>query len=244
MFSTARIFGLSAILSVAIVTAYELPQAREMSPVGHKHIDRVLPSAAHTMGQIGDFTPLGGCSDGTDRRRQEGRLAPHQGPMIIARPRLGRPSRVTASWPRTVRRPERQSVRSPSRSAPRQIPRPWFAARPRRWRDVELPRRSGPRPARRHATNPKCRRYREGPSCKSAASGLRKSKMPVLDAKVLETDPEGVALLRSVLQTGRCRKWPASRPLRVDLPNALPDKWTGPPQTPPPSPMRVAESCA
>ena len=57
MFSTARIFGLSAILSVTIVTAYELPQAREMSPVGHKHIDRVLPSAAHTMGQIGDFTP-------------------------------------------------------------------------------------------------------------------------------------------------------------------------------------------
>jgi hypothetical protein len=32
--------------------------------------------------------------------------------------------------------------------------------------------------------------------------------MPVLDAKALETDPEGCALLRSVLQSGRRRKPP------------------------------------
>jgi hypothetical protein len=35
--------------------------------------------------------------------------------------------------------------------------------------------------------------------------------MPVLDAKALETDPEGMELLRAVLQSGRRRK-PAPPP--------------------------------
>ncbi|CAA9314422.1 MAG: hypothetical protein AVDCRST_MAG90-676 [uncultured Microvirga sp.] len=67
--------------------------------------------------------------------------------------------------------------------------------------------------------------------------------MPVLDAKALETYPDGVALLRSVLQTGRCRKWPASAPLPMDIPSTLPDKWTGPLPTSPSSPGRLAEAC-
>lgn len=38
--------------------------------------------------------------------------------------------------------------------------------------------------------------------------------MPVLDAAALEIDPEGMALLRSVLQTGRRRKRASMTPLR------------------------------
>jgi hypothetical protein len=44
MFGTAKIIGLSAILSVGIVTAYELPQARESAPAAKKYTDRVLPA--------------------------------------------------------------------------------------------------------------------------------------------------------------------------------------------------------
>lgn len=44
MFGTAKIIGLSAILSAAIVTAYELPQARESAPPAKKYTDRVLPA--------------------------------------------------------------------------------------------------------------------------------------------------------------------------------------------------------
>lgn len=57
MFSAAKIFGLSAILSVAIVTAYELPQAGAISPIGQKYADRVLPSAGEPMVEIAAFTP-------------------------------------------------------------------------------------------------------------------------------------------------------------------------------------------
>lgn len=67
--------------------------------------------------------------------------------------------------------------------------------------------------------------------------------MPVLDAKVLETDPEGVALLRAVLQTGRRRKRPISAPPGFDLSSTLPDRWAGPPQTPKPSPRLLMEAC-
>ncbi len=52
MFPAAKIFGLSVILSVAIVTAYELPQARETPPVSKKHTDRVLPSQGEPTVQI------------------------------------------------------------------------------------------------------------------------------------------------------------------------------------------------
>ncbi len=58
MFPTAKIFGLSAILSVAIVTTYELPQARATSPISQKYADRVLPSAGEpTALQTAVFAP-------------------------------------------------------------------------------------------------------------------------------------------------------------------------------------------
>lgn len=52
MFPAAKIVGLSAILSVAIVTAYELPQARETAPVEKKHTDRLLPTQGEPTVQI------------------------------------------------------------------------------------------------------------------------------------------------------------------------------------------------
>ena len=56
MFPTAKILGLSAILAVAIVTAYELPQAREPSPT-HKQVERVLPSAGESISRIAVLAP-------------------------------------------------------------------------------------------------------------------------------------------------------------------------------------------
>lgn len=67
MFSAAKIAGLSAILAVAIVTAYELPQARETPPVSKKHTDRVLPSQGEPTVQIAVYTPAtGGATTLTD----------------------------------------------------------------------------------------------------------------------------------------------------------------------------------
>jgi hypothetical protein len=45
MFPTLKIIGLSAVLSAGIVTAYELPQARDAAP-SPKHADRILPTLA------------------------------------------------------------------------------------------------------------------------------------------------------------------------------------------------------
>ena len=59
MVPVAKIFGLSAILSVAIVTAYDLPQARETSPVSQKFIDRVLPSQSEPTVQNAVYAPVG-----------------------------------------------------------------------------------------------------------------------------------------------------------------------------------------
>ena len=60
MLPVAKIFGLSAILSVAIVTAYDLPpQARETSPVSQKFTDRVLPSQSEPTMQIAVYAPVG-----------------------------------------------------------------------------------------------------------------------------------------------------------------------------------------
>lgn len=57
MFPIAKIFGLSVVLSVAIVTAYELPQARETAPVSQKYTDRVLPSEGEPTVQIAVYAP-------------------------------------------------------------------------------------------------------------------------------------------------------------------------------------------
>ena len=55
--------------------------------------------------------------------------------------------------------------------------------------------------------------------------------MPVLDAKALETDPEGCALLRSVLQSGRKRKSPMAPAVTPAAPDAQrpPTRRTKPP---------------
>lgn len=58
MFPAAKIFGLSAILSVAIVTAYELPQARETSPVKDKYTERLSPNQSEPTVQIAIYTPV------------------------------------------------------------------------------------------------------------------------------------------------------------------------------------------
>jgi hypothetical protein len=52
MFATAKIMGLSAVLSAAIVTAYEFPQARETAPAAAKYADRILPSGTATAPQM------------------------------------------------------------------------------------------------------------------------------------------------------------------------------------------------
>jgi hypothetical protein len=51
MLNTAKIIGLSALLSAGIVTAYELPQAREAAPVAKKYTDR-LPTTGAAVGPV------------------------------------------------------------------------------------------------------------------------------------------------------------------------------------------------
>lgn len=50
MFAIAKIAGLSAVLSAGIVTAYELPPARQVAPVSGKvYTDRILPADERSL---------------------------------------------------------------------------------------------------------------------------------------------------------------------------------------------------
>jgi hypothetical protein len=92
MFGTAKIIGLSAILSAAIVTAYELPQAREAAPVAKRYTDRVLPTeGASAQPAIAYAVPLSQSSvretegegrKGDSLRRKEHRCADQAWPNI------------------------------------------------------------------------------------------------------------------------------------------------------------------
>jgi len=66
--------------------------------------------------------------------------------------------------------------------------------------------------------------------------------MPVLDAKALEADVEGMALLRSVLQTGRRRKAPRPGAMSPDPMSRSVGERASAPGTRKPSAARLAEA--
>lgn len=78
---------------------------------------------------------------------------------------------------------------------------------------------------------------------RSCAADREMTVMPVLDAKALENDPEGMELLRSVLQTGRGRKRLISAAPGAGHALAPVKETARPPVSRPPAAIRLAEAC-
>ena len=64
--------------------------------------------------------------------------------------------------------------------------------------------------------------------------------MPVLDAKALETDPDGMAFLRSVIRPDFEREPRACPPLPRSQPEAFAPAWPGPAEPPSSRPESLA----